>query len=1419
MRVMARSALSNLSSLVLLILFCALSAPSAQADNRVISIHGTDSAIPIIQKNSGPVSGSATNASSPSNSSYPADTTSFQAVPNVEVAVHGWTEYNYYTCQVVDTGTWSATAPPAHGSIRFGIENHTVTVADVPRCAGAVWPVNFAYYTWTDTSGTALDDFFSILWRSADGYYVKPYDRLAESSVGEDKNLGLNCPACYGGNPINAGTGNKFQVETDFVGGAATRLALTRSYNSQDATASAFGVGWHSTWHRGLAVSGPTVAVTRGDGRKDTFSGHSGVWTADPDVTSVLTPVPATGPQTGWKLVRDDDSVERYTADGLLISVTTREGLATTLAYDANRQLTTVTGPFGHQLAFAYDASGLVRQMTTLDGQTYAYAYDGNNNLVSVTYPDQTVRRYVYENASFPNALTGIVDELGNRFATYGYDNLGRATTTQHAGGAELTTVAYNADGTSTVTDALGNAHTYALQTQFSMVKPAAVTGAPVPNAGAQAYTYDANGFVASRTDFNGNVTAYTRDARGLELSRTEAQGTPQARTVMTAWHPAFHLPTRITEPSGVAGVNRVTTSSYDAAQGTLLQKTVAAGSLSRAWKYTYNAAGQPKTLTDPNGNVTTLGYDAHGGLASVANALGQATTYTNDADGRPVTSTDPNGLVTTITYTARGQVASQTVGQEVTSYAHDLAGNLARVTLPDGSFLAYTYSPAHQLTRITDALGNHTDYTLDLAGNVTGEKVYDAGGTLKRTVFHAYDAVNRLARNVGSVGQTTTYDRDTNGNVTGVTDPNRLKTVNGFDALNRLASSIDPANGTTQIASNPDDSVAQVTDPRGVATRYGYDGLGNQVSVSSPDSGTTTRTFDANGNVLASTDARGKTTTHTYDKLNRLTRQQFTDGYAAYTYDQGANGIGHLTTLVDASGTTTWAYDPHGRVLQKKQKNGVPTLTTTHTYDPATGKLATTVLPSGQTLAYGYDPASGLPSEIDVGGQPLILAIQYQPFGPVAAWVQGSGAALHHSRSFDLDGYLSGIGFANSAATGGVESIGLTRDSGGRITQIADNTVPTKLFDYDALGAVKDYTTTGASQSYLYDANGNRTQLASITGAASTANYAIDPASNRLLSRNVNNTAVTNYTLDAAGNLVGDGSRTYTVSGSGHLANVRVGSALTTVYVTNGLGERLAKKSVPSGAVTLFTQDSNGNITGEYDGSGPPLQETVYLGNLPVGVIKSGAVYYVNPDHLGAPRTVTGNTGAPVWAWDRDPFGNGQPQASGAFAYNLRLPGQYYDAETGLFHNNARDYDPSTGRYIQSDPVGLVGGVNTYTYVDGNPLNYIDQFGLVKSDDMAIAQAIARGDVGELKTLMEVANPEQASIIQRALAPARDLIRGQTRRSESYASELEEYSYAEICKLAKGGRDVAKDLIKKAKDMKKLIEQQERLMDKLGGR
>lgn len=109
---------------------------------------------------------------------------------------------------------------------------------------------------------------------------------------------------------------------------------------------------------------------------------------------------------------------------------------------------------------------------------------------------------------------------------------------------------------------------------------------------------------------------------------------------------------------------------------------------------------------------------------------------------------------------------------------------------------------------------------------------------------------------------------------------------------------------------------------------------------------------------------------------------------------------------------------------------------------------------------------------------------------------------------------------------------------------------------------------------------------------------------------------------------------------------------------------------------------------------------------------VSAGTLYYVHTDHLGTPRVITDANQQKVWEGDRLPFGE-TDISSNQIEYNLRFPGQYYDSESGLHYNYFRDYDPSLGRYVQSDPIGLEGGLNTYGYVGGNSINFIDPDGL----------------------------------------------------------------------------------------------------------
>ena len=172
--------------------------------------------------------------------------------------------------------------------------------------------------------------------------------------------------------------------------------------------------------------------------------------------------------------------------------------------------------------------------------------------------------------------------------------------------------------------------------------------------------------------------------------------------------------------------------------------------------------------------------------------------------------------------------------------------------------------------------------------------------------------------------------------------------------------------------------------------------------------------------------------------------------------------------------------------------------------------------------------------------------------------------------------------------------------------------------------------------------------------------------------------------------------------------------------YSYDAGGQRIRKMT--GSTTTHFVYDQSGQLLGQYAGTAPS-QEFVWLGDIPVAVLNGAAaepeVLYVYSDHLNAPRVVVDKNSATRWRWLSEPFGTTAPEEAPAglapVALNLRFPGQYFDKESGLSYNYFRDYDGTSGRYSQSDPIGLAGGVNTYAYVEGNPVSYADPEGLQK--------------------------------------------------------------------------------------------------------
>ncbi len=1052
---------------------------------------------------------------------------------------------------------------------------------------------------------------------------------------------------CTSGNPINQRTGNKIESATDYQGVGPFPLVFTRYYNSDTAVMDgSIGARWRHTFDR--SVNPNTRTVFRPDGKafEYTFSSSTSTWTSQPNVTHTLVQLftPSNVP-AGWKFTNsDDDSVETYDANGRLVSIASRTGIVQTLSYDSLLRLSSVIDSFGRSLTFTYGASSRVSTMTDPAGNVFTYAYDSNNNLSTITYPDTRVRAYPYEDVTHPFALTGIVDENGNRYATFAYDVQGRATSSQHAGGANGVTLVFNPDNTTTETDALNTSRTYTFQTVFRLVKNTAVDQPCVNGCGlsASASTYDSKGFIASSTDWNGNRTNYTHDTRGLETSRTEgltsAGGTTaQTRTISTQWHPMFRLPVGVAEPlritSYVYNGDGGASCGFEAdgttlVPGVLCSKTIqpttdatgaagfgatATGS-PRTWNYAYNANGSVLTMdgsrTDVS-DVTTYTYYANndadlgkrGNIATITNALGQVTNITAyNAHGQPLTIVDPNGLTTTLAYDPRLRLTSRSVGGELTSYTYDGVGQLTQVTLPDGSSLTYSYDAAHRLTAIGDNLGNKIAYTLDAMGNRTQEQVLDPANALAQTRSRVFNNLNRLARELGAQNQTTQYAYDNQGNVTSVTDPLNHVTANAYDALNRLIRVTDPNLGQSQYGYNGIDQLVSVTDPRNLTTSYNYDGLANLNQQSSPDTGATQNIYDSAGNLLTQTDAKGQVTRYAYDALNRVTSISFADGSKqSYGYDQGANGIGRLTSITETdpqsniTSLLAYGYDQKGRATSETRTIGGMSYVLAYSYDGA-GRLAGMSYPSGRTVSYAFD-ALGRISQVSTtpqGGAAQIVAsnVAYQPFGGVKGYTLGNGQS--YSRSYDLDGRIASYSL-------GTQNFAIGYDAASRISFITDagNPANANTYGYDVLDRLTSAVLPNLPFAYSYDAVGNRT---SKTVGSATDDYAYSGTSNRLSSITRMGGATRSFGFDANGSTVNDGINGYVYDTRGRLVQT-VGALGATTYQVNALGQRIRKTN--SGDDRVFLYDTRGRLIAETTPAGQLLREYLYLNDIPLAVIQ----------------------------------------------------------------------------------------------------------------------------------------------------------------------------------------------------------------------
>jgi RHS repeat-associated protein len=1111
------------------------------------------------------------------------------------------------------------------------------------------------------------------------------------------------------GAPIDVGSGNVFYEHADYVTAGANALAFTRYYNSGGSINSfavdlvgtnAVNHNWRSNYDRYIDILNPSVvAAERPDGKVLSFYLVGSAWTPDTDVDYTLTHSGAT-----WTLTGPDDTVETYTTAAIaaggvvatsatLNSIKARNGYTQTLNYTGS-QLTSVTDSYSRKLSFAYNGDGTMTSVTTPDSTTITYGYAAaplvgavapGQQLTTVTFPTtppQTIT-YNYANSGLPFALTSVTDEDGNTYDTWTYDASGRGLTSAQGGSlnANLVTVAYPALGTTTtVTNALGVTDTYTFTRgplgvsapQVTQISRAA-TGTTA--AATETITYDANGYVASLTDWNGNQASYTNNAHGLPTSLTEAVGTSVARTVTIAYDPTFvHLPDTIAS----AGVTRSYT--YDSTGNPLTIKLTdttattapyATGGQTRTWTNTWSNFLLASTKS-PNGNTTSFAYSASGALSSVTDALSHVTSITaHTGGGLPEVIVDPNNVTTTLTYEPRQRLVASAVttgaGVLTTSFAYDPAGNLTQTTLPDGSFIARAYDAAHRLTKRTDALGNYTAYTLDALGDRTAVKVFDSGNTLHRQHSGTFDALGRVLVDTAGAGQTTTLTYDKNGNALTVTDGLSHTTTRTFDALNRLATSADANGGVTTITYDPHNRITAVKDANGNTTSYVFDGLGEAIGQTSPDTGATVYRFDSDGNLTQKVDAAAVTVNMTYDALDRLLTRAFpadATQNAAYTYDVSSDAsgfpIGRLATRSDATGLTAFDYDERGNVLSAKSSGapGGANLSTAYAYDKAS-RVSAVTYPSGLTISYERD-AQGNVSAVattppgaeasDAGAATTMATLKTLPFGPDYAATLGNGVT--ESRAYDLDYRMTNVTATGTA--GALENLTYALDAANNVSAITDavHAGNSQTLAYDVINRLTTAASgTGGygSLAWAYDKVGN---LASQTAGSATTTYAYTAASNRLASITAG-TVTTPVATNANGNITSvppansSEPATFAYNVANRLSSV-TGSPTAASYVYDDWGRRFSKADT-GGATTTFAYGIFGALLEETTGSA--VTDYIYVNGRLLGTFVpapssatggSGDSGETGINHLRSPTRHVGGAKLAASAWSRTRMGSG---------------------------------------------------------------------------------------------------------------------------------------------------------------------------------
>ena len=665
------------------------------------------------------------------------------------------------------------------------------------------------------------------------------------------------------------------------------------------------------------------------------------------------------------------------------------------------------------------------------------------------------------------------------------YDAGGRMSRVLDPAGRSIL-FAFGPDGRiRTVTDPAGRSLTYTYDGAGNLIRVLDVAG------GVTAFTYDAGHRLLTMTDPRGGVVTNVYDARARVTSQTD-----QLRRATIFAYSASG--TTITDPKGNVEVQEYL-------GGQLIAITKGVGTPAEArWAYTYDQATLGlASKTDPNGNTTSMTYDAAGNRLTLTDPLGRRSSSTWDALDNVTSVTDPDGVTTTMTYDPAGNlltVSTPLVGSSppriktiTNHYDRARPGDVTSRTDPDGFTWIYGYDAAGNQVSATNPVGDRSAYVYNGIGWVTSivAPKGDVAGTdpgahtttFDHNPFGQVTAARDPLWNPGEpAGHSTARYFDANGNQTEVVDGNGRRTTSTYNAANELTA-VTRADGTV-VATDywPDGTLHRQVDGAGKPTIYEYDPLGRVTSVTDPLGRRTSYAYDRAGNQVAKTDPGGDCgalrkrgcTTSTYDSADQLKSVTYSDGTTPNITNVDYDPAGRRVRMTDGTGTSNWTWDSLGRLRRSIDGAGKAV---GYEYD-LRGNTTGLTYPGGRAVARSYDAAGRQTSVRDWLGNTTAFGHDRNSNLTTETFPSSVKDTLTYDRADRL------MAITGTTATGNPRtSFTYGRDGADLVTSVASSGVPADdhSYGYTPLNQVKNVD----AAAYHYDSADNLTRMIDGTSQA----------------------------------------------------------------------------------------------------------------------------------------------------------------------------------------------------------------------------------------------------------------------------------------------------------------------------------------------